>query len=92
MPSVLARARHGVRARRTNRFDRDLAAAPPAIQRAFEKQLALLLQNLRHPSLHAKKYDEPRGIWQARVTLSWRFYFTIEGDAYVLRTVRSHPK
>ena len=89
---MLASATHGVRARRTSRFDRDLAGAPPAIQRAFEKQLALLLQNRRHPSLQAKKYDEARGIWQARVTLYWRFYFAIDGDTYVLLTIRSHPK
>ncbi len=89
---MLASATHGVQARRTSRFDRDLAGAPPPIQRAFEKQLVLLLENRRHPSLQAKKYDEARGLWQARVTLAWRFYFTIEGDTYILRTIRSHPK
>ena len=68
MPSLRAGASTGVQARRTRRFDRDLAGAPPPIQEAFEKQLALLLSNPRHPSLRAKKYDEARGIWQARVT------------------------
>jgi len=81
-----------MRARRTPRFDRDIAGAPPAIQRAFEKQLTFLLFDRRHPSLQVKKYDEARGLWQARVTLSWRFYFTIEGDTYVLRTLIPHPK
>ena len=83
---------NSVRARRSRRFDRDFDAAPSLIQRAFEKQLALLIENLRHPSLHAKKYDEARGIWQARVTRSWRFYFKIDGDTYTLLTIRSHPK
>ena len=46
----------------------------------------------QHPSLHAKKYDESTGLWQARVNRSWRFYFTIEGDAYVLHTIIAHPK
>ena len=86
-----ANATHGVHARRTNRFDRDLAAAPREIQRAFEKQLRLLLQNRRHPSLQAKKFDEVSGLWQGRVTLSWRFYFTIDGDTYVLHTIRTCP-
>ena len=89
---MLASGTDSVHARRTNRFDRDLAGAPPLIQRAFEKQLTLLLENLRHPSLHAKKYDGAQDIWQARVTLSWRFYFTIDGDTYTLRTIRAHPK
>jgi mRNA-degrading endonuclease RelE of RelBE toxin-antitoxin system len=81
-----------VQARRTSRFDRDLAGAPPSIQQAFEKQLALLLTSPRHPSPRAKKYDEARGIWQARVTRDWRLYFTIENDVYLLRTIRAHPK
>jgi mRNA-degrading endonuclease RelE of RelBE toxin-antitoxin system len=92
MPPAPASVGGTVRARRTSRFDRDLATAPLAVQRAFEKQLTFLLENLRHPSLQAKKYDEARGIWQARVTRSWRFYFTIEDDIYTLRTIRAHPK
>jgi mRNA interferase RelE/StbE len=92
MPSLRARASADVRARRTSRFDRDLANAPPSIQRAFEKQLVLLLKNPRHPSLRVKKYDEARGIWQARVTRDWRLYFTIEADVYTLHTIRAHPK
>jgi mRNA interferase RelE/StbE len=92
MRSRRAGASTDVHARRTRRFDRDLAGAPPSILRAFEKQLALLITNPRHPSLRAKKYDEARGIWQARVTRDWRFYFTIEAVAYMLRTIRSHPK
>jgi hypothetical protein len=35
-------------------------------------------------SLHAKKYNESRGLWQARINDDWRFYFTIESDAYIL--------
>jgi hypothetical protein len=41
--------------------------APAAIKRAFDKQLSFLLENLRHPSLRAKKYDTER--WQARIFL-----------------------
>jgi hypothetical protein len=81
-----------VRARSTSRFDRDFRDAPPLIQRAFEKQLAQLLRDLRHPSLRAKKYDEARGIWQARISRSWRFYFLIEGDTYTLLSMIPHPK
>ena len=54
--------------------------------------LAFLLRDPRHPSLQMKKYDDARGLWQARVTRSWRFYCTIEGDTYVLRTIIPHPK
>jgi len=76
----------------TERFHKRYHEAPQVIKRACDKQLAFLLQNLRHPSLRAKKYDEAKDIWQARVTRDWRVYFTIEADAYVLLTVRPHPK
>jgi hypothetical protein len=76
----------------TDRFLESYEQAPAAIQGAFDRRVALLLANLRHPSLRAKKYDETRGIWQARVTRDWRFYFTIEGDTYYLLDIISHPK
>jgi len=76
----------------TARFRENLQSAPPAVQRAFAKQAALLVQNLRHPSLRAKKYDEASNVWQARVNKDWRFYFTIESDAYILRNIIPHPK
>jgi hypothetical protein len=56
------------------------------------KQLQLLAENFRHPSLQAKKYDESRGIWQARVNRDWRFYFKTEGEIYYLIDVITHPK
>lgn len=46
----------------TPRFVRLYADAPAHIQKAFDQKLKFLLQNLRHPSLRAKKYDEARGI------------------------------
>ena len=46
--------------RRTKHFDRSYGKAPNEIQKAFDKQALLLLQNLRHFSLPAKKYDEGR--------------------------------
>jgi mRNA-degrading endonuclease RelE of RelBE toxin-antitoxin system len=76
----------------SERLLRSYEEAPREVQRAFDKQVQFLAENLRHPSLRAKKYDETRGIWQARVTGSWRFYFTIEGDAYHLHDIIPHPK
>ena len=69
-----------------------LADAPPAIRRAFDRKVELLAQNLQHPSLRAKKYDEANDIWQARVTKGWRLYFQIENDMYTILSVTPHPK
>jgi hypothetical protein len=62
------------------------------VRRAFFKQIAYLVRNLHHPSLRAKKYDEARDIWQARINRDWRFYFQIDGDTYIILDVIPHPK
>jgi len=81
-----------MKALKTQRFNRQYVTSPREVQDAFDKQLGYLLQNIRHPSLRAKKYDLSRNLWQARVTRGWRFYFTIEDDAYYLVDITPHPK
>ncbi len=76
----------------TERADKDYADLPVAVRKAFAKQLRFLLVNLRHPSLHAKKYSENMDVWQGRVTRGWRFYFKIEGEEYVILSIIAHPK
>ena len=81
-----------MRIARTKRLTRSYQNAPPSVQRAFDKQVARLLENLRHPSLRAKKFDEENDVWQARINRDWRFYFRIEGDVYYLLELMPHPK
>jgi len=76
----------------TAQFQRAFHSLPKNIKQKFEKQANYLLQNIRYPSLQAKKYDEGRDIWQARVDDNYRFYFVIEEDIYILLDIRSHPK
>jgi hypothetical protein len=71
---------------------KDYIEAQPAVQKAFDKQTKLLLENFRHPSLRIKKYDESRNIWQARINRVWRFYFVITGDTYLILNLAPHPK
>ena len=51
----------------TVKATKSYAAAPRAVQKAFDKQTGLLVKNIRQHSLRAKKYDETRGLWHARV-------------------------
>jgi hypothetical protein len=39
----------------SEQFRQSYENAPPAIQRAFDRRIHFLVQNLRHPSLRAKK-------------------------------------
>ncbi len=74
----------------TKPFIRDYRRLSTSLQKRVDKQLSLLLQDLRHSSLRAKKIDSRRGIWRARITDAVRFTFEIEGDTYILRRVGGH--
>ena len=72
--------------------DKALVGAPPIVKKAFHKQVGFLIENLQHPSLRAKKFDEANDIWQARVNRDWRFYFLIQDDTYLILDIIPHPK
>ena len=76
----------------TDRADKDYAALAATVRRAFRKQLEFLLVNHRHPSLRAKKLEGSDDLWQARVNRSWRFYFNVDGDEYIIIGIVPHPK
>jgi hypothetical protein len=81
-----------MKVRYSQRFLQQYSDAPAPVRKAFDKQSGLLLINIAHPSLRAKKYDESTSLWQTRVNRSWRFYFTIEGEEYHLHDLKTHPK
>ena len=74
------------------RFKENLLKFPQGIQEKFYKQAEFLLRDIRYSSLRAKKYDESKGVWQARVDMSVRFYFLINNDTYILLDIKKHPK
>ncbi len=65
---------------------------PISLQRKTDKQFEYLMQDIRHPSLHAKKYKGHDDLWQARIDKDWRFYFFIISPHYVIVSVIKHPK
>ena len=75
----------------TEPFQKQLKELPAVIRRKFEKQLSFLLHDTRYPSLHAKKYDAARDIWQGRVNGMYRFYWRIENDTYIILAIKHHP-
>ncbi len=78
--------------RLTERVRWQYPRAPSEVQRAFDRKLEFLAKDLRHPSLHAKKYDEANDVWQARVSQGWHFYFHRQGSFYLVLSLVSHPK
>ncbi|MBM4177402.1 hypothetical protein FJ208_01205 [Candidatus Gribaldobacteria bacterium] len=76
----------------TLKFQESFSCFNEKDKRKFYQKADYLLTSIRHPSLRAKKYDETRGIWQARVSRDLRFYFLIEGNVYILLDIKHHPK
>ena len=74
----------------TERFKKQYKKLPQPIKKTTQKQLGLLLSNPDHPSLNIKKMQDPRNIWEGRITKSYRFTFQIEDDAYLLRNIGTH--
>lgn len=75
-----------------NELREQLRAFPPEVREKFYKQVEFLKENIRHPSLRAKKYGGVDNIWQARVDKNVRFYFKIEDGVYRLLRILRHPK
>ena len=74
------------------RFRRSYQHLPPQIQRKVDKQLKLLIENLRHPSLQVKRIKGTTTLWEARVDLHYRMTFEIIGDAVYVRVVGNHDE
>ena len=71
-------------------FQKDYRSLPREIQKRFEKAIRLFEENPRHPSLRVKKMEGAAGIWEARVTQSYRFTFNWEADVVTLRRIGTH--
>ena len=72
------------------RFKKCYEDLPKNIQKKVDKQIHLLAQDFRHPSLQTKKIKGSYGIWEGRIDLSYRMTFEITEDAIFLRTVGNH--
>jgi len=74
----------------TYSFIRDYRALPEQLQKTVDKKLKLFLDNRRHPSLNIKKMQDPRDIWEGRITQGYRFTFQMEGEVVILRRLGTH--
>lgn len=77
----------------TRRFLKSFAHLPASIQEKVKKQLALLAEDPRHPSLQTKPVQGAPGIYEARVDIDYRLtYERGKDDTLILRVVASHDK
>ncbi len=74
----------------THSFIRDYQALPAQLQKTVDEKLKLFVDNPRHPSLNIKKMQDPREIWEGRITKGYRFTFQMAGEVCILRRLGSH--
>jgi mRNA interferase RelE/StbE len=77
----------------TRRFLKSFARLPVAIQEKVKKQLAILANDPRHPSLQTKPIQGATGIFEARVDIEYLLTYERDSeDTLVLRVVAKHDK
>jgi mRNA interferase RelE/StbE len=75
--------------RRTDAFLRDYRALPADIRQRVEKQLRLLLEDYRHPSLRLKKL-KGTDKFEIRISKGYRLTLRLNKEYMELRRVGTH--
>ena len=79
--------------RLTRRFLKCFTRLPATVQEKVKKQIALLADNPRHPSLQTKPIQGATGIYEARVEIDYRLTYERDAeDTLVLRVVAKHAE
>jgi mRNA interferase RelE/StbE len=78
-----------VKIRRTNSFLKDYRKLPEEIRAQVDKQLTLLLEDPRHPSLSLKKLKGTE-IFEIRITKGYRLTLSYAEQVLELRRVGTH--
>jgi mRNA-degrading endonuclease YafQ of YafQ-DinJ toxin-antitoxin module len=89
-----------VKIKRTEPFKRDFQRLPKEIKLKAEAGLRLLLSNPRHPSHPSLRVKKVKGkilkgydnFFEGRITRDYRFFFSIETDAYILLRCGRHEE
>jgi len=76
----------------SRKFDKKYIMLPEEISKAFKGKLALMTQNLNHPSLRIKKMHGHGGIFEGSVTMKYRFTFEYIEDGILLRNIGNHDE
>jgi mRNA-degrading endonuclease RelE of RelBE toxin-antitoxin system len=71
----------------TETFKRTYQALPDAIQKKVKKQLTLLRENPKHPSLKIHKLNDE---WEFYVDIHYRCIFERSGHVHTLLVVGTH--
>ena len=75
---------------RTKVFKKEYQKLSQQVQKITNKKLKLFIENPQHPSLGVKKIKGSLNIWEASITMNYRFTFQIEKSEIILRNIGTH--
>jgi mRNA interferase RelE/StbE len=80
----------------SEQFKKDAENLPEQIRKIMVRKLGLLLADARHPSLRTKRIKGRvkgfKNVFEASITMNYRFLFRIENDSYILLTCGTHDE
>ena len=74
----------------TKKFKKEYQTLPREIQDNFDKKLSLLLEDIFHPSLRAKRIQGTKNRWEGSITMKYRFTFELHGSKAIFRAIGTH--
>jgi mRNA interferase RelE/StbE len=74
----------------TKKFKKEYRTLPKEVQDNFDKKLSLLLEDIFHPSLRAKRIQGTKNRWEGSITMKYRFTFELHGNKAIFRTIATH--
>ena len=74
----------------TKKFKKEYQKLPREIQDNFDKKFSLLLEDIFHPSLRAKRIQGTKNRWEGSITMKYRFTFELHGNKAIFRTIGTH--
>ena len=74
----------------SRKFKKEYNKLPKEIQKAFDQELQLFLQNMSHPSLRVKRIQGTKDRWEGSVTMKYRFTFEFLENGVLFRTIATH--
>jgi len=74
----------------TKKFKKEYQTLPKEIQDNFDKKLSLLLGDIFHPSLKAKRIQGTKNRWEGSITMNYRFTFELHEGRAIFRTTGTH--
>lgn len=81
-----------MRIARTSKFKKAWEQLTTGEKALARKAITNMAVNLRYPALRVKKIQGAENIWEARVSLSLRITFQIEGETISLRNIGRHDE